>query len=64
MEDAGVVCVMSEPQANRGLINAAASDGEINIGELDPAGELLEPGPGLYRQLMLNAAQSLRACLR
>jgi zinc transport system substrate-binding protein len=58
-----VVCLFREPQFPPKLIDALDADTKTKIGVLDPLGADLDPGPGLYDQLMRNLAQSLARCL-
>lgn len=59
--DAGVSCVMSEPQFNAGLVTAV---GAAKTGVADPLGASLEPGPALYGEVLRGLATSLAACLQ
>jgi len=59
----GVVCIFAEPQMDRRLVERVAAEVGARIGELDPIGVGLEPGPDLWFALMLGNAGSLRSCL-
>ena len=57
-----VTCVFSEPQFNPDIINAVAKDMNISTGVLDPLGATLNPGKGLYFDLISNMAKSFKGC--
>ena len=59
--DAGVNCVMSEPQFNAGLVTAV---GAAKTGVADPLGASLTPGSALYDEVLRGLATSLAACLQ
>lgn len=61
--DAGVTCVMSEPQFDPGIVEAVSDGAEVTVGVMDPMGADLEPGPQLYPQLLRNLATALAECL-
>ena len=56
----GAVCALSEPQFNPGILNAL---GDVRLGEVDPLGVTLTPGPALYPDLIRNMATTLKTCL-
>ena len=56
----GAVCVLTEPQFDPGLAKAI---GAAKLGEIDPIGATLEPGPDLYPDLLRNMARALVGCL-
>jgi len=58
----GAVCVLREPQFDAKVVSAIADGTSARLGEIDPEGALLEPGPELYFTLMRNVARSLRDC--
>lgn len=58
----GVTCVYSEPQLNPNLIKAVTEGVGVNVAELDPLGAILDPGPGLYVQMMRNMAGAMAGC--
>ena len=60
---AGVVCVFAEPQMDRRLVERVAAEVGARIGELDPIGLGLEPGPDFWFALMRKNAEALRRCL-
>ncbi len=55
------ICALTEPQFNPGIVAAL---GDVRLGELDPMGMTLEPGPQLYPQLLGNISTSLYNCLK
>jgi len=57
----GAVCALTEPQFNPAILDAL---GPVTLGEVDPIGVALEPGPDLYPQLLSNMATSLANCLK
>ena len=57
-----VSCIFSEPQFNPDIINAVAKDMNISTGVLDPLGSTLEPGKGLYFDLIRNMSKSFKGC--
>lgn len=63
IRDAGVACVLAEPQFNEGLVAAVLDGTEASTGVIDPIGATLEPGPELYPQMMRNMAATLAGCL-
>ena len=62
IEHEKVTCVFSEPQFNPDIINAVAKDTNIKTGVLDPLGATLNPGKGLYFDLISNMAKSFKGC--
>ncbi|MBL0319154.1 MAG: zinc ABC transporter substrate-binding protein [Alphaproteobacteria bacterium] len=59
----GVSCVFTEPQVNRGVINAVSEGLPIIIGQLDEQGVLLPVSPDLYFHLIENIANEIHTCL-
>jgi zinc transport system substrate-binding protein len=59
----GVACVFAEPQFEPRLINVITDGTGARSGVLDPEASTLEPGPGLYFELLRKLAGSLRDCL-
>jgi zinc transport system substrate-binding protein len=62
VRDEGISCVLAEPQFNPGLVATVLDGTEAATGVMDPLGAELEPGPGLYPQLLLNLADALAGC--
>ncbi|MEL7167407.1 MAG: zinc ABC transporter substrate-binding protein [Pseudomonadota bacterium] len=58
--DLGAVCALTEPQFNPGIADAI---GAAKLGEIDPLGATLEPGPALYPTLLRAMGESLAECL-
>ena len=57
-----VTCIFSEPQFNPDIINAVAKDMDIKTGVLDPLGATIDPGKGLYFDLIRNMSKSFKGC--
>ena len=62
IEHEKVTCVFSEPQFKPDIIKAVAKDTNIKTGVLDPLGATLNPGKGLYFDLISNMAKSFKVC--
>jgi zinc transport system substrate-binding protein len=60
--DLGATCVFAEPQFSRGLVDTVFADA-ATVGLLDPLGQDLEPGAGLYPQVLRNMAGAFSSCL-
>lgn len=56
-------CIFAEPQFQPKLLAAVAEGSSARTGTLDPEGQSLEPGPGLYAQLMRDLVRDLKSCL-
>lgn len=61
--EAGVRCVLSEPQFNADLVATVMDGSSARTAVADPQGLGLEPGAALYPQLMRNLAGALATCL-
>lgn len=57
------LCFFTEPQIRDSKAEAFAAELQARLGELDPLGSRLEPGPALYPALIEGLAESLLACL-
>ncbi|TFG85862.1 MAG: hypothetical protein E4H18_04920 [Hyphomicrobiales bacterium] len=57
------VCLFREPQFRAALVTTVAEGTGVRIGQLDPLGASLQPGPGLYRELLRGLATGLSDCL-
>jgi zinc transport system substrate-binding protein len=57
----GAVCALTEPQFNPGLLGALDP---VRLGEIDPLGASLQPGPTLYPDMLRNMATALADCLQ
>ena len=56
-------CVFREPRFTSPTVQALAEASGAGIGQLDPEGTLVEPGPDAYFILMNGLAESLSHCL-
>lgn len=61
--ETGTVCVLAEPQFNRGLVDTVLEGTPARLGVSDPLGTSLTPGPDLYGALLLDIADTLVDCL-
>ncbi|WP_366553229.1 zinc ABC transporter substrate-binding protein ZnuA [Aquibaculum sediminis] len=57
------VCLFSEPQFEPRLARVVVEGTDARLGELDPLGATLAPGPHAYEQLLRALADSLTDCL-
>ena len=57
-----VSCIFSEPQFNPDIIKTVAKDMDIKTGVLDPLGATIDPGKGLYFDLIRNMSKSFKGC--
>lgn len=58
-----IACVFTEPQFSPRLADRLTEGTPARRGTLDPLGATLEPGPGLYAELMIGLGRSFRQCL-
>lgn len=63
LEETGAACVFREPQYDSKVVGTVIEGSSAREGVLDPLGAELAPGPDSYRQLLLNLAAGLKACL-
>lgn len=63
IQDEGVDCVLAEPQFNPGIVDTVLEGTEASTGVIDPLGSEIEPGAGLYPQIIRNMAKTLADCL-
>ncbi|KJS43910.1 MAG: zinc transporter [Roseovarius sp. BRH_c41] len=61
-EARGILCVFSEPQFDPKLVETVFGDVATH-GVLDPMGSQLEPGSGLYPQMLRDMAGAMATCL-
>lgn len=61
--EAGISCVLSEPQFNRSLVDTVLDGTAARTAVIDPLGSGLEPGPALYPRMMRDLAEALAGCL-
>lgn len=59
----GVVCAFTEPQFDGAIVKTLAGDTDIKVGELDPLGAGLTPGPDLYAALLEANTDAIARCL-
>jgi zinc transport system substrate-binding protein len=57
-------CIFHEPQFQPRLLRRIAEETEIRIGELDPVGAGLRPGPDLWFDLMFSLRDNLLKCIQ
>lgn len=57
------VCLFSEPQFEPRIARVVVEGTDARLGELDPLGATLAPGPHAYEQLLRALADSLTECL-
>lgn len=63
VSELGVTCAFTEPQYNPGLVKTVFEGSEVRrIGVMDPLGVDIEPGPGLYAELLNRLMASLEQC--
>jgi len=63
VRDEGIQCLFVEPQFEPRLARVIAEGTGIRVATLDPLGAGIEPGPGLYFELMRGMAEGFRGCL-
>lgn len=63
VRELGATCVFAEPQFEPKLISVVTEGMPAHTGVLDPLGAEIEPGPGLYFDLMRAMASSFETCL-
>lgn len=59
----GAECIFTEPQFPTRLAERLQEGAGARLGELDPLGVTVEPGPGAYAALLRGLAQGLKDCL-
>lgn len=60
--DLKIACAFREPQFDPALIDTVFEGQPVKSGVLDPLGAGLQPGPGLYPDLLRDLAAALVAC--
>jgi zinc transport system substrate-binding protein len=63
LEQDDVACLFTEPQFRPALARTLVEGHDTRLGELDPLGSTLQPGPDAWFQLMQNMADSFTNCL-
>ncbi|MBY8977480.1 zinc ABC transporter substrate-binding protein [Rhodobacteraceae bacterium NNCM2] len=61
--DVDARCVFAEPQFNTSIIASVTEGTDVKQAILDPLGAGIEPGPGLYNQLIQELTINLSTCL-
>lgn len=62
--DEGIVCIIAEPDSSPRLLAILSGRQEMRVVTADPDGLALEPGPGLYGDLVTGIARALAECLQ
>jgi zinc transport system substrate-binding protein len=63
IDEAGVVCVFSEPQFEIGYVTTVLEGTGARTASLDPLGVDVEPSPDAYRRILTELADTLADCL-
>ncbi len=63
MEIHEVRCIFREPQQSDRLVNVVVEGTDVKVGQIDPIGATLTPGPNLYTDLLYGIADSFASCL-
>lgn len=64
LTDGGIVCIFPEVNHSSRYVDMLVADTDTRVGPLlDPAGVMLEPGPGLYGELMRGLANGMAECI-
>jgi zinc transport system substrate-binding protein len=63
IDEAGVVCVFSEPQFEVGYVRTVLEGSGARTASLDPLGVTVEPGPDAYSQVLIDLTDALADCL-
>ena len=63
LKSSGAKCVFREPRFASTTVQALADASGAKIGQLDPEGTLVQPGPDAYFTLMNGLGESLSHCL-
>lgn len=64
IRDQGAVCMFTHPHFEPALAKTVIEGTGARIGVLDDLGAGLDPGPGLYDELLWSLARSLVSCLK
>ncbi len=57
------ICAFTEPQFNPRIVEVLQEDTDMRLGQLDPLGAGVEPGPEAYFTILRNLIDSLHDCL-
>ncbi|MEM0989443.1 MAG: zinc ABC transporter substrate-binding protein [Pseudomonadota bacterium] len=63
MNDTGAECIFREPQFNPAVAENIAKGTGAHVGEIDPLGSAIAPGPAFYPMLIAATAGALVECL-
>ena len=63
IKQAGKMCLFAEPQFSDKRLKAIAEDLPVVLGELDPVGVNLSPGPAFYTEMMNGLFDSFVRCV-
>lgn len=63
LKQAGIVCLFSEPQFSRRLLDLVNEDIDAKVMTMDPVGATFDPGPGLYLKLLMSVRDKFHQCL-
>ena len=63
IQEKNIKCLFSEPQFESKLVSVLVEDSNTKTSQLDPLGSHIEPGAGLWFELLDNLAKSFRNCL-
>jgi zinc transport system substrate-binding protein len=63
LKETKAACVFREPQYDGKVVATVVEGTDASEGVLDPLGATLEPGPGVYQQILLGLAKNLKSCL-
>ena len=64
LDESGAVCVFSEPQFKKKVVDTVIEGTDVRTGQLDPLGFGIDTGPELYFKLMRKLADSVTSCLK
>lgn len=62
MQAGNIACLFTEAQQNTALAERLLEGTTVATATLDPLGAALEPGPGLYRAMILDLARAWAGC--
>ena len=62
MQAGGIACLFTEAQESTDLAVRLVEGTRVRLGQLDPLGSMLAPGPDLYGALILGLARDYAAC--
>ena len=56
-------CLFQDAGFNNKIVTTLIEDTVVRVGELDPMGQKVQPGPGAYSRILGNLAINLKNCL-